>query len=543
MRRAADPFITSDDTRQQIFPFFRYMDPSLFPNDYIGDFYLNAFLPVGYQLSYRTAAQVWDPTALSTTLPYVLLAALLVAVGATAHRLGGVVAALLSMALCLTGTSYLHSVSGGLPRGFGMPVLAGGLAALVYGRPVWAMVAVWVGAAFYPVAGFLLGMTTTAVWLFLPRDDRGSACEWTTARTFAMLAVTLGVSAALLAPTAIGSREYGRFLSSADVELYPEVGLGGRYEVENVAPWPGYLTHGAQVAREAILGHGAPWTPLRDRLSQLFWCALVALTAVGWVRSLRTHPSARVVTALAVVAVVGHFLARHLAPFLFLPSRYVMYPVPVLTALMVPAGLVSLGNWAASAFGHPRVGPAAGGVACVVLLLLVGGHGDPTTGLTRDASKSASLFAAVERLPPDVLIAGFPRGPINDIPLFAKRQVLLGYETHQVFHEGYLLEMRRRLRALLDGYYATSLEPLHRLRDEFGVTHVLVDRRHFYRGPPRYFRPFGSWVADAHDRAKGRAVLLSPQARAAEVYRDRWTTLIDLNVLLSPADQLGQGSR
>jgi len=543
MRRAATPLIVNDDARQQIFPFFRYMDASLFPSDYIGDYYLDAFLPTGYRWLYRAAATLWDPTALSATLPYLLLGVLLAAVAAIAHRLGGVVAAFFSMAMCLTGASVLLAVGGGLPRGFAFPVLACGLAALVYGRPGLTLASIWAGAAFYPVAGLVLGMTTSVVWLLLPARDLGRAGAWPRTRRLVALAAAAAVSMALLAPTVIGARPYGRFLTAADAGVYPEVGAGGRYQTKNVAPWPGYLAGAAPVARRAILGHGKPWTPLRRHLPPAFWTALLVLTTLGWLRLVAIRPGARIVTAFAAAAAAGYTVACEVAPYLYLPPRYVMYPVPLVCALAIPAALVSLGDWAGAAAGRPRLGPIAAAVAGGALLLAVGGYGDPALGLRRDARRSAKLFAAIERLPPDALIAGFPRGHVNDIPLLARRQVLMSYETHQVFHEAYVLEMRRRLRAFLDAYYATDPKPIRRLHREFGVTHILVDRDHLERRPPGYFKPLGKWVSAAYRRARGRALLASPRARDAVVFRRGRVELVDLAILLDRMEPRPDGRR
>lgn len=535
MRRATHPLIANDDARQQIFPFFRYADPALFPKDYLGDYYLEALLPGGYKLFYRTAALAWDPAVVASVLPYVLLAVLLVFVAATAYRLGGTIASLFAMALCLTGSPYLLSVGGGLPRAFAFPVLAGGLAALAFGRARLAMVMVWVGAAFYPVAGFLLGVTTTIVWLALPAGDRGSGRSWSLARRLTMLAITGLVSAALLSPTAIASGAYGRILSGADVQQYPETGIGGRYQAKNVPPWPGYFTHAAKVAERSIRGHGRPWLRSGRRLPPAFWYALLVVSAVGWIGLLPENPGARVVTAFAVAAIAGYFVATRVAPFLYLPPRYVMYPVPLLCVLVIPASFVRLGRWAGAAVGQRLAGPMVAAVSGIVLLVVMGGEGNPELGLRVDARSSAGLLEAVGRLPKDAMVAGFPRGAVDDIPLFARRQVLMSSETHQVFHEGYVLEMRRRLRAFLAAYFATGPEPIRRLRDEFGVTHLLVDRAHLKGRAPGYFEPFKPWVSKARRDAGGPALLLSRPATEAEVYRKGRLRLVDLAVLLGPA--------
>jgi len=48
VQRGFNPRFMNDDARQQIYPFFRYADSSLFPNDYIADYYVDC-LPLGFR--------------------------------------------------------------------------------------------------------------------------------------------------------------------------------------------------------------------------------------------------------------------------------------------------------------------------------------------------------------------------------------------------------------------------------------------------------------------------------------------------------------
>jgi hypothetical protein len=57
--------------------------------------------------------------------------------------------------------------------------------------------------------------------------------------------------------------------------------------------------------------------------------------------------------------------------------------------------------------------------------------------------------------------------------------------------------MRGRMRALLDALFARDPAPVLRLRDDWGVTHLLVNARILQLPPPRYFRPFDQWIAAA----------------------------------------------
>jgi len=58
------------------------------------------------------------------------------------------------------------------------------------------------------------------------------------------------------------------------------------------------------------------------------------------------------------------------------------------------------------------------------------------------------------------------------------------------FHRQYAELMRDRMSALIAAYFASDPEPIRTLRRRHGVTHLIVDRRHF-DAAPLYFAPFG----------------------------------------------------
>ena len=86
--------------------------------------------------------------------------------------------------------------------------------------------------------------------------------------------------------------------------------------------------------------------------------------------------------------------------------------------------------------------------------------------------------------------------------------------------------------ALVDAYLARSVEPLVRLRDEFGVTHLLVEKRHFDGHPPSYFAPFEARIHDRLNALGGTLPAgLQPEQAVAVVYQDPSVVLLDLRLL------------
>ena len=95
--------------------------------------------------------------------------------------------------------------------------------------------------------------------------------------------------------------------------------------------------------------------------------------------------------------------------------------------------------------------------------------------------------------------------------------------------------MRQRMRAIIDATLATSNEPLLRLRNEHGVTHILVYLPHLSGTRLAYFKPFDRWIAEARRASAGEPLVLQSLIDQHAVYRDDSYALIDLRDLNGPS--------
>ena len=357
--RGVNPNVFNDDARQQIYPFFRYADSSLFPNDYVGDYYLDC-LPIGFRALYTLSAPLIDPAVSSKVVGYLALLITIAGLGVAANRLGGKVAAWAAMSLALGAGLYLDRMGGGLPRAFGFPILAWALAALTYGRTKWLAALVWLGACFYPVAGVIVGLATAFSLLALPERDRGDAQGWRLGRRLGFLALVAGVSVLLLLPTIITSSKYAPVISASDTTEYPEAGPGGRYGPDSRAPYASFLHRAGTALEKGVLGAGRPlakplveWAnadaprPLLSTRYQGLLILLGVFTVVGWLLFIASSSAARRVVMLGAAALVGYWVARALAPYLYVPTRYADYPVPLLFVLMVSTSVTGFFAWRA----------------------------------------------------------------------------------------------------------------------------------------------------------------------------------------------------
>ncbi|MDA2929805.1 hypothetical protein MYX84_07660 [Acidobacteria bacterium AH-259-O06] len=549
MKRAADPLTFNDDSRQQIWPFLRYHASALFRDDYIAQYYLDC-MPAGYGLLYRWGSGLWDPRAQSKVLPYLLLPVLLVSVGAAAGKIGGRAAVWGAIALCLSSGYYLWRMTGGLPRGFAYPVLGCAAAALVFGQPYLLALTVCIGAAFYPQAGVVAGLALAIYLLVLPKRDRVVGATWSLHRRVLFVGATALLSLLIILSTVIRSRSYGPLIRPHEVATYPEAGPGGRYDTSDTPPFNSYWGESKRIVPLTLTGvdfwerivrvPGRPW-PLvtswmqgdRRVMTRRVLGLLIAILCVGGIGSVilaAREPPMRRLVVLAAAAVVTHGAAVQVVPYLYLPPRYVEYPLPILIAIMLPAGSWWWGGWLARWLGRPWLKDAGVVFLCAICVLGLGNRGSDEVGFTVAVNPNWKIYPFLASLPPDVLIAGWPTGVVDNVPYVCARRALITSETHQIFHRRYLLEMRRRMVALIDAYFATDSGPLFRLQDEFGVTHLLLDQEHYLR-PPAYFRPYTDHIHRAFEQATAKGLEAARQFPWAGVYQEGPLVVLDLRRL------------
>lgn len=540
IRLAANPLVFADDVRQHVFAFYPFYQPGLLEGDYLAR-YILALSPPGHSLVYILGAAVYDPALISKVLPYVQYALVLLLLALSAYRLGGWSAVFGSLALAMSSYVLLLAMTGAVARSWAYPLMAGAATALVWGRVYWLAAITVLGSALYPPAAAVSGLSL-ALWLLVwPAAQRGSASAWGWARRLGLLALTVLLCAALLAPMALGLRSYGRRLGPADVAAYPELGPRGRYGRDDRSPYPLVVVGLADAFGRSLLAREDGWLPsLRTRLERggrhghPAAALMVAVAVVGVVLiaglclAVRRRQGARRMLALLAAALVGYGISKLLAPYLFLPQRYLIYPIPILVFLGFPLAVAALAGAGKAKPLRAWLAPVLVVAATLVMLLTLGGQGGGQTGYRIRLDPQQKIYSFLASLPADSLIAGWPKGVVDNLPYFCRRRALVTYETHQAFHQGYADRMRGRMRALINAYFAATPQPLRELRRAHGVRYLVVDLRHLGPKPPRYFKPFDQWTRAAHGAMRAPGSEVQRQLDNATVFRQGDLVVLDL---------------
>lgn len=536
---AANPATLNASARQQAWPLMRYYDDQLFHNDAIADYFMASF-PIAFKAVYRTLGALVDPRLLGRILTYVLLGITVWCAGRAARRVRGPAAGWGTAALCLGAAFYLERMTGGLPRAFAIAFLAGAMLALARGRPLLMAGIVVLSAGFYPVVSVVTGLAL-AVWLLLfPAPARGGAEPWNIGKRVLVVTIAAVLSVAMIVPTIDATNEWGPVLTTASAEEYKELSEGP-YQAEDRSTGAFSLQAMKNFVEAPLAGLGGEWRPGETALNlsgkQVVLMVLTVAGLAGFVMLVKPSPPARRVLLVPAAAVAAYLLSALLAPRLYLPARYQLYPLAVAALVIVPAGIAHLATVLVSRSDQRQTQALV--MACTVGLFVVifaGYQLRPkfamgelaTAGLETTLSDHAEAYRFISSLPPRSIVAGWP-SELDGVQYLTSQSALATRDGHQTFHRGYADLMRKRVQATIDALYARDASSMIRLRDELGVTHLVVSQNLYGPNPPTYFAPFGDYVKKAREALGTHAPAARTEADRAAVFADETWIILDLN--------------
>ena len=537
-RGFSTPYAINDDIRQQIYWMQRFQDKDLYPENLLNA-YSQAYVPYGVECIYAGAAKMgqllgapalsaangmdfFNPVQFSKILAgllFVLEALALFHLGAAlAGRAGAWGVA--SMAWLMP--FFIDNISGGLARAFASPLLALFLLAVLRANRrqchcVQFIQACCIPYIYLPCAAGLFAKRAWESWRarLLDRSFTPGGVWW--AWAVPVLIAYLNASK----PQAGG---FGPLVWLSETIGRPEFGPQGRLDLvplpnpfldfvyfpfegvgffKELGLFPGIASLAALAPILWYGGKNAAWRSLADRLAPLAWTGGAFL--------------------------VFYAAARMAAFKLFVPDRYVQYPVNLLYAML-------LGICLASAVQRLKPGKAV----CALLILA-----SATAGAVRlhnvalyDYSDKAALYAAVEAATPkNALLAGHPE--LMDVVMtFAKRNALATFELAHPWSRGYWQQTAPRLSDFFAAYYARDPETVRAFAQTHNVDFLVVDQSHFtpgfLKGSP-FFEPFGKTIRETTQGQEHFAVL--DGASFARTGLTPGTFLIDLRAARNAAPE------
>ncbi len=474
-------YVVQDDARQHVFWMQRFLDPELFPGDYIAD-YFQSVAPAGYTAVYRGMAALGiEPLLLSKLLPVALaIITTIYCFGLTLQLFPVPLAGFISSVLLNQSLWMKFDLVSATPRAFLYPLFVGFLYYLSRNQLIGSCLAVALLGLFYPqyvfIAAAMLALRLIS-WQF-PRVSLSRNRQ-----DYLFSGIGLAVAFAVMLPYALKTSEYGPVLTAAEAVTSPELWPGGRNPFYHENPFYFWLIG----ERSGILPALLP---------PLIWVGIF----LPWVRRfpsrfplvLHLSPDFSVFKNL-IVASILMFLAAHALLFkLHLPSRYIDHSFRILFAGATGILIVILIDWAlgslASFSWQPQQVVAAGMTLIFTVALILYPNYTPSFPRTNyRPGPLPALYQFFQQQPKDSLIASLT-GEANNLPTFAHRSILVGREYAIPYHRGYYQEFSQRMKDVIRAQYSQNSEWVQEVIKQYGIDFWLIeqsafDQEYFARNP------------------------------------------------------------
>ncbi|MDX2054529.1 MAG: hypothetical protein SFV15_19165 [Polyangiaceae bacterium] len=487
-----NPDLQQDDARSAIFQYHRWEPGGALKDDPISNEMLTYQPPFvrGLYFVFVKATNVFVATKL------VQLVCLLIIVGAAgvlfrAKRLGLLGASLL-LFLFFRDWWVMNRIAGGLPRAFAFPCFALWFSGALSAKGGVRRLAALLAALTYPTA---LAMILPAEGIFVMANRFGQSRAHVVSG-LKHYAVTVLMAILAVSPSLLGGpAKDGPLYSLEDAKQEPAFGKSGRLwilpfdEPRHVFGWEFAATFMPQ-GKRPLGEEPRPFDEHLPRFAFVLIAGLGALSVMGL--SARPMPTVSFCCGCAVM----YFVACYWAFRLYSPERFYSFGIHAVGLMLVVDVLATFGERFRDRIRYPLrnfVGAAAMGG---MWLFLGTGYAPQLSGTNLNRSVNRPLNDFVAGLPLNARIAGHPLDS-DDIPLWAARATMGGFETLQPWLKGSWARQKARTEDTFLALYATERSTVLDYAKRNQVTHFLINRNRYgtdFVSKARTFEPFNTFT-------------------------------------------------
>jgi len=530
------PHIIQDDVRQHGVWMQRWVDPDLFPDDWIADYFL-AVAPVGYRAVYGLGIALGiEPLTLAKLLPTGLAVIASFFMFRLTLRLFPVTPAAVLTVLLFNQQLWLNDdLVSATPRAFLYPIFAAFLDFLAAGSLWPCMGAIALQGCFFPQLVLLAaGVLTVRLLAF----HHGGLHFVRDRRAYWFWGIGMGVAIAVLLPFAFTLSDYGAAITAAEMRQLPEYSAAGRNAF--------FGNHFPLLLFKGAAGLGMPYFPTIVLLG--FGLPLLPRQHFPLIR--RLTGQIRLLDHL-LLASLGLFLAAHILLLrLHFPNRYTYhtwrFALPIATAILVVVVLdaawkrfCQLRQTARPL--SPRQVLVSGLVGLGLLIVVLVPLYPPLVWQFQNwvVGQAPSIYTYLARQPPSIRVASLAT-EANNIPAFAQRSLYVGREFALPHHPRYYAEILRRAAITVQAQYTPDPTLLRRILADEHIDFWLLDAHAF---EPDYLRQ-QDWLFSSDNQtlvaeaiahlAQGDRPAIAPLIPRCQVAHTDQLTLLSGKCLSSP---------
>ena len=480
-------YVFQDDARQHIFWMSRFIDPELFNNDLIADYY-QSVSPWGVKTLYHGVATLGiEPHLCHKFLPGILGIIITLFCFAVSLELLPIPFGAFVTALLFSQNVWAEKGTiSGTAKDFVYPLFFIFLYFWLKRSLLGVCLTLLLAALFYPPMVLIFaGALFVQLWQFKGFMPHLSSDK----QVYFFSGVGLLVAFMLLLPYALASSAYGPTVTLEQARNIPQFASGGRTAFFNDNLWEYWISgrrtglrlYEALVPDLAITGL---FFPLLFRFPRRFTLLTKISPKISYLRDL-------------LIASFGWFAIAHIVLFkLYLPSRYIARSLRV--TIIIAAGMTlivlleAVLRWAMNQSDHQPKSLIGLSATALLMVLLIGYPMSQKTFLDTGyvTGTHPELYQFVQKQPKDTLIASLTEEADN-LGSFSNRSVLSSREHAIPYHMGYFVPLRQRIFNLIEAQYSPDLKIAKDFIQRYGVDLWLIDKSSFevdYLADSRWLR-------------------------------------------------------
>ena len=466
-------YIVQDDARSHVFWMARFLNPELFPNDIIAD-YFQSVAPQGYTHLYKLFSLIKiPPLLLNKILPIILgLITTAYCFKIAIQILPIPLAGFLSTLLLNQNLWLKDDLISGTPRAFFYPLFLGFIHYFLKKSSLGIIITISLLGLFYPQGVFLCAALLTLDVLHFRNQQK-------------LTILTIGLTTAflILLPYALNTSEYSPIITLTQAKKLPEFFPGGRASFFSNNNFDFWLTGD----RSGII---PPEWLSQSFLPPQVWAGLLLFIFLSLKERFPTQKITNKIILLPELALgsTGIFLAAHLLLFrLHHPSRYSQHSLRIIMALAggiaftliidIIRKKLHLLNLSCKNKPFQKIKTISISICIYIVLTLLLlypalTNNFPVTNYV--VGKAPQLYEYLAQQPSDIRIASLAL-EANNIPTFAKRSILVSSEYALPYHQGYYSQIKQRAKDLIQAQYSPNLEQVKKIIRKYKIDFWLLD--------------------------------------------------------------------
>ena len=475
-------YLVQDDTRQHVVWLQRFIDPELFPNDLIADYFWG-LATIGFKSLYYLAAKLGlEPLFVAKMLPPILgiittIYIYLFTLEILPIPVTGFISSLLINQLIWLNDDLVSST----PRAFIYPLFAAFLYYLSRKSLIPCLILMLLQGLFYP---HILLIEMLILSLRLLSFKKTTKIKLTTFKQpYIWWIAGIVITAIALYPITLKSPELATTVTVEQMRQMPEFNINGRSPFFG-GGWLNYWFVGSS-------GLSLPLFPT------IVWSGLL----LPWLL-LTKSPIIKLVTnkitiiAQVTIASLTMFIMAHLLlPRLHLPSRYtyhtLRFMLAITSALVITVFIDAIKTKINQKIKYKipfklsekiKLGTII--IFSLIMIIIpalpqifIDGYQGWKIG------KDKEIYHYLAQQPKDILIASLSK-KANNIPAFSQRSILVGREFAMAYHSTYHNQIKQRTIDLLQAQYSSDIIVLKSFVDKYKINYFLLDNNAF---SPDYF--------------------------------------------------------